>query len=85
MTASRKGLPYVIKSQQSERPLLSRRTPPLEKVCLGGHIHVIDGKWEKEDAFRRKKSTWNILLHFAVLVSKGSQLLLPTFDLIISD
>ena len=78
MTASRKGLPYVIKSQQSERPLLSRRTPPLEKVCLGGHIHVIDGKWEKEDAFRRKKSTWNILLHFAVPFSKGPKLGLPT-------
>ena len=25
----------------------SRRTPPLEKVCLGGPIHVIDGRREK--------------------------------------
>ena len=52
-------LSALLREMASGRPLQGQRNarPLREKVCLGAHIHVIDGKWEKSEKIPHLRRT----------------------------
>ena len=80
MTASRKGLPYVIKSQQSERPLQSRRTPSARKSLLRRPYPC--HRWEMGEGgcFPEEEIHLEYSAPFCCPIFKGSQVGTPNFS-----
>ena len=80
MTASRKGLPYVIKSQQSECPLQSRRTPSFRKSLFRRPYPC--HRWEiwKRGCFPEEEIHLEYSAPFCCPIFKGSQVGTPNFS-----